>query len=1016
MIADVTATNVAPAARRSRHNEGLSISRLFTKPGVDPFTQIEWETRRSEIKSPDGKKVVFEMPDAEAPKNWSQTALDIAADKYFRKAGVPTPSGKETSVRQMVDRVAKALRKAGENQGGYFATEADAQTFENELRFMLVNQYGAFNSPVWFNVGLAEAYGIKGKCSENFIWDHATSGVVTAPDSYSRPAASACFIVSVEDDLLDIARHVEREMRIFRFGGGSGGNYSRLRAEGESLSNGGVSSGLMSFLKVFDVSAGAIKSGGTTRRAAKLVCLDADHPDVEKFIDWKVKEEEKALALINAGYPRDFNGEAYQTVAGQNANNSVRLTDEFMQAVLADGQWQTKWRTTGKVAATLSAKKLFRKIADAAHRCADPGLMFDTTINRWNPVINTGRIEAANPCNEFHFLQNTACNLSSLNVAKFLSKKDGAWHFDVQAFRHAARIFTIAKEIIVDYASYPTREIAQNSHDYRPLGLGYANMGAALMIQGVPYDSVDGCAFSAAVNSVLCGVGYETSAELAMSKGPFPGFAHNREPMLNVIGMHQKAAHALKTEKYSYIANEGRRAWDGAMAIAERYGVRNGQVTVTAPTGTIGLLMDCDTTGIEPDFTLVKAKKLAGGGYLKIVNRSVDAALETLGYTAQQRATAVQHVLDHGTLEGWADMKPEHLPVFDCANRCGDGKRFIEPMGHIRMLAAVQPFVSGSISKTVNCPAETTVEEIETLYMEAWKRGLKCIAIYRDKSKHAQVLDSGDTKKNGKPAEAKAKVEAKSEAGSKSDVNVTPPEDAVVTAPRAAARDDRSSHGPPTTQRHRLPKKRPGGFTQEIKVGGQKLYIRTGEYHDGSIGELFIDMHKEGSTMKSMTNMFSIAVSLGLQHGVPLKEFVDAFTFMRFDPAGPVDHSHIKMSTSVVDAIFRLLAFEYMGDYGLEFVQNQPTEEEIAEMRGRKALLLAANDATTARDKAQPAKSAPVTAAPSTNGNGVYAKGNTGSFKRSMVEAQTCGRCGNLTVRTGTCSTCTACGLSTGCA
>ncbi len=1370
MIADVTANAVAPVARRARHNEGLSIQRVFTKPGVDPFSQIEWETRRSEIKSPDGKKVIFEMPDAEAPKSWSQTALDIAADKYFRKAGVPTPSGKETSVRQMVDRVAKALRKAGEGQGGYFATEADAQTFENELRFMLVNQYGAFNSPVWFNVGLAEAYGIKGKCSENFVWNSETSKVETAPDSYSRPAASACFIVSVEDDLLDIARHVEREMRIFRFGGGSGGNYSRLRAEGESLSNGGVSSGLMSFLKVFDVSAGAIKSGGTTRRAAKLVCLDADHPDIEKFIDWKVKEEEKALALINAGYPRDFNGEAYQTVSGQNANNSVRLTDEFMQAVLEDKPWQTKWRTTGKVAATLSAKKLFRKIADAAHRCADPGLMFDTTINRWNPVINTGRIEAANPCvtgdtmvstsagfkrivdlldsdfnvvgsdgelhavkpafctgvkpvyrmrtrcgyevkltadhlvltanrgdvkaceltkddkivlgaptfgsdkidsrigefvglmagdgclvheanvdrvvltlsyderdlaskihdnlmsfkrenatdgrearafeinerestlciqtaatcivsetskyavldkgsegkaftdaafgldkkslaavlrglftadgtvgnygektqyisldsvsltllqqtqqmllqfgiksklymnrrghdfdvvmlpdgkggakeypvqqshslrisrssrfvfareigfasekkseklsrmnasvaayadvmhdtiveftplgeervydltepnthhfvangvvvhncNEFHFLQNTACNLSSLNVTKFMSKKDGAWHFDVQAFRHAARIFTIAKEIIVDYASYPTREIAQNSHDYRPLGLGYANLGAALMIQGIPYDSNDGCAFAAAVNSVLCGVGYETSAEIAMSKGPFPGFAHNREPMLNVIGMHRKAAHALQTERYAYIANEGRRAWDSAMSIAERHGVRNGQLTVTAPTGTIGFLMDCDTTGVEPDFSLVKHKGLAGGGYLKIVNRSVDAALETMGYSQQQRASAVKHVLEHGTLEGWSDMKPEHLPVFDCANKCGDGKRFIEPMGHIRMLAAVQPFVSGSISKTVNCPGDTTVEEIEAIYMEAWKRGLKCLAIYRDKSKHAQVLDSGDAK-NGK-----AKVETKVEAGSKSDVNMTPPDD-VVAAPRAAARDDRSSHGPPLTQRHRLPKKRPGGFTQEIKVGGQKLYIRTGEYNDGSIGELFIDMHKDGSTMRSMTNMFSIAVSLGLQHGVPLKEFVDAFTFMKFDPAGPVDHPHVKMSTSVVDAVFRLLALEYMGDDGLEFVQNQPTEEELAEMRGRRALLLAANDARAALAKARPAKTSPTP----TNGNGVHAKSNTGAFKRSMAEAQTCGRCGNLTVRTGTCSTCTACGLSTGCA
>lgn len=1352
MIASDVSASIAPGARR-QGLKGLQVQRLFTKPGVDPLSQIEWERRRSEIRSPDGKKIIFEMNDVEAPKSWSQTAVDIAADKYLRKAGVPTSSGRETSIRSMVDRVARAIRLAGESQGGYFASEADADAFEQELRFMLANQFGAFNSPVWFNVGLAEAYGIKGKPSGNFVWDHANSTVVDAKDSYSRPAASACFIVSVEDDLIDIAQHVEREMRIFRFGGGSGGNYSRLRAEGESLSNGGVSSGLMSFLKIFDVSAGAIKSGGTTRRAAKLVCLDVDHPDVEKFIDWKVREEEKALALIKAGYPADFNGEAYQTVAGQNANNSIRLTDEFMYAVVADGPWMTKWRTSGSVAATLSAKKLFRKIADAAHRCADPGVMFDTTINRWNPVINTGRIEAANPCvtgdtlvstsngfkridelldnefevvgsdgdvhavkpafctgtkpvyrmrtrcgyevkltadhlvltsnrgdvkaceltkddkivlgapafgvdaidsrlgefvgllvgdgclvrephvnrvvltlsyeerdlagrihdnvmsfkrenatdgregrafelgeresticlqtaatcvvsevskfavldkgsegkaftgaafsldkkslaavlrglftadgtvanygeksqyisldsvsltmlrqvqqmllqfgiksklytdrrghdfdvvmmpdgkggqkeyqvqqshslriskssrfvfareigfasqkkserlaqmnssvkayaddmldtivefaplgvekvydltepnthhfvangvvvhncNEFHFLPDTACNLSSLNVMKFMTKKAGAWQLDVASFRHAARVFTLAKEIIVDYASYPTKAIARNSHDYRPLGLGYANLGASLMVQGLPYDSADGCSFNAALNSVLCGVAYETSAEIAASKGAFPGFERNREPMLKVIGMHRDAAHCLPDiGRYGEIVSEGRRAWDSAVALASKHGVRNAQVTVTAPTGTIGLMMDCDTTGIEPDFSLVKHKKMAGGGYLKIVNRSIDPALEALGYDADFRSQAVKHVLEHGSIEGMPGLKPEHLPIFDCANKCGDGKRYIGPMGHVQMLAAVQPFVSGSISKTVNCPAETTVEEIEAIYMEAWKRGLKCIAVYRDKSKHSQILD---TKKDGDEKKPAVKVE------------VGASTEAVVTASRVV-RDDRSKLGPPPQQRHRLPKKRPGGFTQELKIGDQKLYLRTGEYCDGSLGELFIDMHKDGAVMHSLMNCFSIAISLGLQHGVPLREFVKAFAFTNFSPSGVVDHPNVKTSTSVLDAVFRVLAFEYLGEEGLEFVHVRPTDDELAEMCARKAKLLAiANGQSKASNG--------TAAANYKNGSG------TASFKRSKVEGQACSRCGNLTVRTGTCSTCASCGFSTGCA
>lgn len=988
----------------STRQTGLQIKRHFTKVGIDPLSEIQWERRRAEIKGPDGK-ILSAMDDVEVPVFWSQTALDIATDKYFRKAGVPG-RGHEHSVRQLVSRVAKAIRLSGDAQGGYFASSADADAFEAELAYMLVHQFGAFNSPVWFNVGLAEAYGIKGKPSGNYVWDNGR--VADASDSYSRPAASACFIVSPGDDLIDIARHVEREMRIFRFGGGAGMNASDLRAAGEPLSNGGTSSGVMSFLKVYDASAGAIKSGGTTRRAAKLVCLDVDHPDIKEFITWKVKEEEKALALIRAGYPSDFNGEAYQTVGGQNANNSVRLSDEFMKAVQNDGQWETKWRTNGKTAGVHSAKGLFRLIAEASWRCADPGLMFDTTINRWNPVINTGRIRAANPCVEYHYLPDTACNLSSLNLKRFMQKRPlGGWDFDVESFRHAARIFTLSKEIIVDYASYPTQAIAQNSHDHRPLGLGYANLGAVLMIQGLPYDSQAGRAFGASVNSLLCGVAYETSAEIAVSKGPFAGFAHNREPMLRVLNMHREAAvHAVNDAgMFETIAHAGLRAWQSAIGLATTHGVRNGQVTVTAPTGTIALMMDCDTTGVEPEFSLVKSKKLAGGGYMKIANRSVGVALETLGYVEADRKAIEQHVVDAGTVEGCPRLKPEHLGVFDCASKSGSGTRFIAPMGHIRMLEAVQPFVSGSISKTVNCPEETTVDEIEQLHMEAWKRGLKCIAIYRDNSKHSQVL-SATSGKGEKAAAAKTAAA------------LTPPSvEVVVERPRDSVSDDdvHSEHGPPQTRRHRLQKpRRAGGDLFELKIGDQKLYLKTGEYADGSLGEVFIDLHKDGSTMRSMMNMFSIAVSLGLQHGVPLQEFVTAFTFQKFEPAGAMDHPYVKKVTSVVDGIFKVLALEYgPEDAYEEYAQVQPTSEELDDIRARRAIKMMLAQAHS-KSKVKGQKTVVKHANGNGNGNGAMTK--TGSFRRaSVTEAQTCSRCGGLTQRTGTCHTCQACGTNTGC-
>lgn len=941
---------------------GISISRHYTIGNKDPYEGIEWTKRRAEIKGKNGD-IVFSMDDVEAPSTWSQNAVDIAADKYFRKAGVPT-TGHETSVRQMVTRVAKSIALAGMNQG-YFASVADSRAFEDELAYMLVRQVGAFNSPVWFNAGLHTIYGISGKPSGNFCWDEKTGTVVESTSSYERPALSACFILSIKDDLMDIAKHVEREMRVFRFGGGAGGNFSALRGEGEKLSNGGTSSGVMSFLRIYDTSAGSIKSGGTTRRAAKLVCLDVDHPDIEKFIDWKCREEDKALALIKAGYTSDFNGEVYQTISGQNANNSVRLTDEFMNAVINDLSWETRWRTNGKVAKTLSAKKLFRKIAEAAHRCADPGLMFDTTINAWNTVINTGRIRGANPCVEFHFLDDTACNLSSLNLMKFMDRKthgtNGSrrttWSFDVTAFRHAVRLFTIAKEIIVDYASYPTREIAQNSHDFRPLGLGYANLGAAIMVQGMPYDSPEAREFAAAVNSVMCGEAYRTSGEIAAHKGPFPGFAFNREPMLNVIANHREAALKIASKRFETLAAAGRLVWDGAFSIGSAAGFRNAQVTVTAPTGTIGFLMDCDTTGIEPDFALVKSKKLAGGGYMTILNQSIVPALETLGYSGVQSSEILDYIEAYQKIEGAPHIAPEHLPVFDCANKCGSGSRFIAPMGHIYMLEAVQPFVSGSISKTVNMPKETTVDEIEHIYMEAWKRGLKCLALYRDQCKESQPLSSGSDKSQEPGAKSKATT------------------DIILGDKRDAG------HGPPPSVRHRLSKKR-RGITQEFTVGGQKIYLRTGEYGNGALGEVFIDMHKEGAFARSFANCFAILTSLALQHGVPIERLVEAFTFTRFEPAGKVGgHDNVKNATSILDAIFRILAVEYMGEAGLEYAHVKPDRVTSSD---------------TTHDKAAEEQPKP-------------------SGTKVTREAVACPRCGALTTRSGTCFTCLSCGTTTGC-
>ncbi len=714
-------------------------------------------------------------------------------------------------------------------------------------------------------------------------------------------------------------------MRIFKYGSGAGANFSALRSAGEKLSNGGTSSGMMDFLSVFDRSAGAIKSGGTTRRAAKMVVVDVDHPDIDISIGWKAKEEDKARALIAAGYSSDFNGEAYRTIGGQNANNSVRVDDAFMQAALDNGEYETRFRVGGGVAKRKKAKDTLRKIADAAWRCADPGIQYSTTINKWHTCRDTTEIRASNPCSEYMFIDDSACNLASVNLAHF----DGPSGFDTAAFTHACRLTFIAQEILVDYASYPTREIAENSHNYRPLGLGYANLGAMLMRRGVAYDSDAGRGIAAGITSLMTAVAYEASADMAAFKGPFAQFANNRNSSIRVMEQH-RAAHLRAAQTLGAVTLlGGGEVWDRVVVKARAHGLRNAQATLLAPTGTIGLLMDCDTTGVEPEFALTKEKKLAGGGKFIIINQSVEPALAKLGYSQAQRKVIADFMAQHYKVEGAPGLKDEHLSVFDCANRCGDGVRFIEPMGHVRMMEVVQPFLSGAISKTVNMPESATVEQIERIYIEGWQRGLKALAVYRENSKGCAVLAS--SKKDAAPA---------------------------ALAPVA---------------RRRLPKKRLG-FTQEAKVGGQKLYVRTGQYEDGTLGEIFIDMHKEGATMRSMTNSFAIAVSLGLQHGVPLEEFVNAFAFSNFSPNGIVQgHPNIKHASSIIDYVVRLLGLEYLNRTDL--VQVKP------------------ETGTTPDPKMQ------------------------NSMVSVVADGKVCTECGNLATRkNGTCYICDNCGTQTGCA
>ncbi|MGF1630077.1 MAG: vitamin B12-dependent ribonucleotide reductase [Kiloniellaceae bacterium] len=1237
----------------------MRVARRFTEAGTDVYDKIEFRRTSSEIRNPDGS-LVFRAEDIEVPNSWSQVACDILAQKYFRKRGLPLKSRRvaednmpawlwravpdheamadiaederfigETSAKQVFHRMAGTWTYWGW-KGGYFDAEEDARAYYDEMRYMLARQMAAPNSPQWFNTGLHWAYGIDGPSQGHHYVDFSTGELTRAASAYEHPQPHACFIQSVGDDLVNDNGIMDlwvREARLFKYGSGTGTNFSALRGEGESLSGGGRSSGLMSFLKIGDRAAGAIKSGGTTRRAAKMVTVDLDHPDIESYINWKVVEEQKVAALVTGSktcdrhlntimrachefkavegseqtdafdpkrnfalkaamkaaraalvpenyvarvvqfakqgytsidfktYDTDWDSDAYLTVSGQNSNNSVRVPNAFIEAVLNDDHWSLIRRTDGKLHKKVKARELWDQISYAAWACADPGVQYDTTINEWHTCPASGRINGSNPCSEYMFLDDTACNLASLNLMAF---RRGADAFDIEGYEHAVRLWTLTLEIAVLMAQFPSPEIAQRSYDFRTLGLGYANLGGLLMASGVPYDSDEGRTLAAALTAIMTGVAYATSAEMAEELGPFPRYGENADHMLRVIRNHRRAAYGQRAsyEELSIapvpleprdcpdkaLIKAAKTAWDKALKQGERFGYRNAQTTVIAPTGTIGLVMDCDTTGIEPDFAIVKFKKLAGGGYFKIINRTVPEALRTLGYGEGEIEAIIRHAVGHGTLEDapginharlktkgftesalqaleaglasafdvkfafnkWSlgeefcikalgftraeledvsfdmlsalgftkeevdaanahccgamtlerapGLLDEHLPVFDCANACGrHGKRYLSVKSHIRMMAAAQPFISGAISKTINMANDATVEDCKDAYMLSWRLGLKANALYRDGSKLSQPMTSSilDDITDDDEESLAEKVAAASQ-----------PERAQIVAERIIERIVERAQ-----DRKRLPQRRKG-YTQKAIVGGHKVYLRTGEYEDGAVGEIFIDMHKEGAAFRSLMNNFAIAISIGLQYGVPLEEYVEAFTFTRFEPSGMVDgNDAIKMATSVLDYIFRELAISYLDRNDLAHVepadimpdslgkgdgQGDLPGEAVAETMRRFASkgyvrnqLLVLNggvaNGTTGMSVGIGSRTQTSTTTVTASGVSQELVGSTGSAEAYAVEAtivrevdtrlervrearmkgyvgDSCGECGNFTlVRNGTCLKCATCGATSGC-
>jgi len=960
------AENATTSATKDHKPSGIGIKRFFTKPGVHPFDEIEWQVRTASIQNEKGE-TIFEQRNVEVPKDWSMTATNIVASKYFH--GKLGTAERESSVRQLISRVADTIAQWGLEQG-YFRAAQDAEAFHDELAHLLVRQKAAFNSPVWFNCGLWHKYQRSSKGS-GWFWDPETSSIKKETEAYRHPQCSACFINSVQDNLESILTLAKTEGMLFKWGSGTGTNLSPLRSSIETLSGGGVASGPLSFMKGYDAFAGVIKSGGKTRRAAKMVILNIDHPDIVDFIECKAKEERKAWALVDAGYDSALDGEAYGSIFFQNANNSVRVTDEFMQAVMEDKDWVTKGIITDQPIHSYRARDLMRKISESAWQCGDPGVQFHSTINKWHTSKATGPINASNPCSEYMFLDDSACNLASLNVMKFVTQD---LKFDVGAFQHAVDILIIAQEILVDNASYPTEKIAQNSHDFRPLGLGYANLGALLMANGFPYDSDAGRDFAAVITAIMHGQAYLTSSRIAGEIGPCPGYDGNRDSFLEVISMHRNALQGINARNIpERLWESAKKVWDDCLASGMKHGYRNAQVTVLAPTGTIGFMMDCDTTGVEPDLALVKYKKLVGGGLIKIVNNIVPTALLKLGYTDQQAAEIVNYIDQNGTIEGAPHLKLEHLPVFDCSLKPAKGKRSIHYMGHVRMMAAVQPFISGAISKTVNMPEEATVEEISNAYLEAWRLGLKAIAVYRSGSKRSQPLNTSD---------------AKRDTADKTDI-------------LKETEVSESAESRPKPFRRKLPDER-RAITHKFSVGGHEGYLTVGLYEDGQPGEIFITMAKEGSTVSGLMDSFATAVSLALQYGVPLKVLCDKLSHTRFEPSGWTPHPEIKYAKSVMDYIFRWLAFKFLPR------DAQPREGSSIETMDGKEVSKAA-DLASQFNRA---------AAGSTSGAAVPGSANQpglAGVESAEDDAPTCADCGAIMVRNGACYRCMNCGSTSGC-
>jgi ribonucleoside-diphosphate reductase alpha chain len=986
----VDSTPASPVTPVKKTAPGLSFRRFFTKPGVSPYEELEWDLRLAQITDAQGN-VIFEQKDVEVPKDWSMTATNIVASKYLHgKVGTPE---RETGVRQLVTRVAETIRDWGLAQG-YFKTPEDGATFHDELVHILVRQYAAFNSPVWFNVGCDRIE--PNSDARNWHWNPQTQQVEFGVTGYSKPQCSACFINSVKDSLDSILTLAKTEGMLFKWGSGTGTNLSPLRGSTEGLSGGGTASGPLSFMKGFDAFAGVIKSGGKTRRAAKMVILNVDHPDIVEFIECKQKEEAKAHALVAQGYDGSHpDSDAYSSIFFQNANNSVRVTDDFMYAVVRDTDFSTKAIGDGTVMKTYKAKDLLKKISEATWHCGDPGMQYDTTTNRWHTSKHTARINASNPCSEYMFLDDSACNLASLNLLKFAPNGT----FDVEAYRHAVDVLITAQEILVDNAGYPTEAIMRNSHDYRPLGLGYANLGALLMAAGLPYDSDAGRDYAACVTAIMCGEAYLQSSRIAEQCAPLtpatdtvatrlgitaadkmpgaacPGWYINREPFLDVIRMHRASVNNInKNNVPTPLYESSKQCWDEALAHGEKFGYRNSQVTVLAPTGTIGFMMDCATTGVEPDLALVKFKKLVGGGMIKIVNQTVPTALFKLGYDHDQANAIVSYIDATGTIEGAPHVKDEHLAVFDCSFKPAKGTRSIAPMGHLKMMAAAQPFISGAISKTVNLPENASVEDIMEAYLQAWKLGLKAVAVYRDGCKKSQPLSAAGTKTAN---------------SSKDDPR-----------PGAAApQQEENLNAPPRAVRHKLQEER-ASITHKFKVGDHEGYITVGLYPDGQPGELFITMAKEGSTVSGLMDSFALAVSIALQHGVELKLFCEKFAHTRFEPSGWSGNPDIGYAKSIMDYIFRWLRLRFLTGQQQMLFENfrlrpsapGPQPEGIGDVNG--------------------GVSGPK---PEVRGPGPVHASDALAGIIDLGDAPTCSFCGSIMTRNGSCYRCGSCGSTSGC-